>query len=147
MALQAFQQLTGINYFFYYGTSVFVGVGIDNPYVTAMILGGVNVGATCFSLLLVEACGRRISLMVGALFQTVCFLVFASVGHFCFLAAQQSGDQDGMKSYGAVMIVFACLFICSFACTWGPIAWVVVGEIYPYRYKATAIAFASCSNW
>jgi SP family sugar:H+ symporter-like MFS transporter len=94
-----------------------------------MILGGVNVGATCFGLYLVEAAGRRVSLMTGALFQACCFLVFASIGHFAFLPAQQDGDMSGQKSYGAVMIVFACLFICSFASTWGPMTWAVVGEM------------------
>lgn len=48
VGLQALQQLTGANYFFYYGTVIFQSTGINNPYVTQMILGGVNFG-TCSS--------------------------------------------------------------------------------------------------
>lgn len=51
MALQCLQQLTGANYFFYYGTTIFEGVGISNSYVTAMILGGVNFGKSCTTYL------------------------------------------------------------------------------------------------
>ena len=46
VALQALQQLTGANYFFYYGTVIFKATGINNSYVTQMILGGVNFGTT-----------------------------------------------------------------------------------------------------
>lgn len=65
MGLQALQQLTGANYFFYYGTVVFKSTGINNSYVTQMILGGVNFGTTFLGLYAVEHWGRRNSLIVG----------------------------------------------------------------------------------
>lgn len=40
--LQALQQLTGANYFLYYGNTVFQSTGLDNSYVTQLILGVVN---------------------------------------------------------------------------------------------------------
>jgi SP family sugar:H+ symporter-like MFS transporter len=46
ITLQMFQQLTGANYFFYYGTTVFKATGINNSYVTQMILNGINMGVT-----------------------------------------------------------------------------------------------------
>jgi len=145
MGLQMGQQLTGANYFFYYGTTVFTGVGIKNPFVTAMILGGVNFGATFFGVWLARVCRRRESLYIGALWQTMCFLVFASVGQFQFKGAPDGSSLA--KSSGTVMIVFACLFIVSFAITWGPLVWAVNGEMFPYRYRAVAMAFATASNW
>lgn len=83
----------------------------------------------------------------GALWQTMCFLVFASVGQFLFLPAQSSGDASTEKTAGTVMIVFACLFIASFASTWGPMVWAVIGEMYPYRYRAVSMGLATSSNW
>jgi len=50
VALQALQQLTGANFFFYYGTTIFTATGLNNSYVTAMILGGVNFGMTFFGV-------------------------------------------------------------------------------------------------
>ena len=66
VTLQALQQLTGANYFFYYGTVIFKSTGITNSYVTQMILGGVNFGTTFLGLYVVEHFGRRKSLIFGA---------------------------------------------------------------------------------
>lgn len=145
MALQMLQQLTGANYFFYYGTTIFAGVGLDNSYVTAMILGGVNVGATVAGVAMARYFPRRKSLYIAALWQTMCFLVFASVGQFQFLPAEEGSQQA--KTSGTVMIVFACLFIVGFASTWGPLVWACIGEMFPYRYRAVAMALATSSNW
>ena len=64
--LQMFQQLTGANYFFYYGTVVFQATGIQNSFVTQMILNGINFGVTPIGIYLVEAAGRRLSLIIGS---------------------------------------------------------------------------------
>jgi len=140
-----FQQLTGANYFFYYGTTVFTGVGIKNPYVTAMILGGVNVGATFFGVWMARHCRRRESLYYGALWQFMCFMVFASVGQFQFKNAAEDSAQA--KTSGTIMVVFACLFILGFATTWGPLVWAAISEMFPYRYRGVAMGFATSSNW
>lgn len=50
VALQALQQLTGANFFFYYGTTIFEATGLNNSYVTSIILGGVNFGMTFFGV-------------------------------------------------------------------------------------------------
>ena len=65
IALQAFQQLTGANFFFYYGTTIFVSTGINNSYVTQIILGAVNVACTFPGLYFVERFGRRICMILG----------------------------------------------------------------------------------
>jgi SP family sugar:H+ symporter-like MFS transporter len=142
ITLQMLQQLTGANYFFYYGTTVFNSVGIKNSYVTSIILGGVNFGMTFPGLYIVEKYGRRPSLIYGALWMFMCFLVFASLGHF----ALPNPDGTSNQGIGYAMIVFACLFISAFAMTWGPIVWAVVGEIYPSRYRAKCMALATVSG-
>jgi SP family sugar:H+ symporter-like MFS transporter len=145
MALQMLQQLTGANYFFYYGTSIFQGVGINNSYVTAMILGGVNVGATFFGVWMARHFRRRESLYIAALWQFMCFIIFASVGQFLFKDAAEGSSTA--KTAGTVMIVFSCLFIVGFATTWGPLVWACIGEMFPYRYRAVGMAFATSANW
>ncbi|KAI1837261.1 hypothetical protein DTO006G1_2404 [Penicillium roqueforti] len=143
VALQALQQLTGANYFFYYGTTIFKGAGIQNSYVTQLILGAVNFGSTFLGLYLIENWGRRRSLITGALWMFVCFMVFASVGHF-------SLDQEfpeRTKTAGVVMVVFACLFILGFASTWGPMVWTIVAELFPSQYRAQGMSLATASNW
>ncbi|RAL15580.1 sugar porter family MFS transporter [Aspergillus homomorphus CBS 101889] len=143
VALQALQQLTGANYFFYYGTTIFRGAGISNSYVTQMILGGVNFGTTFLGLYLIENYGRRRSLIAGALWMFVCFMVFASVGHFSL----DLQNPENTHTAGVVMVVFACLFILGFASTWGPMVWTIIAELYPSEYRARAMSLATASNW
>ncbi|KAK8234133.1 general substrate transporter [Phyllosticta capitalensis] len=143
MVLQAGQQLTGANFFFYYGTTIFAQTGLKDSFVTSIILGTVNVVATIAGLWIVENCGRRKALMAGAAWAFMCFMIYSFVGHFILT----EGDGSNTQAAGAVMIVFTCLFICAFATTWGPLVWAIVGELYPARYRAICMALATASNW
>jgi MFS transporter, SP family, sugar:H+ symporter len=91
-------------------------VGINNSYVTQMILNGINFGVTFIGLYLVEHYGRRKSLIGGSIWMFVCFMIFASVGHF----ALDQEDPSRTQSASTAMICFACFFILGFATTWGP---------------------------
>lgn len=126
-----------------YGTTIFSSIGIDNSFITQIILGSVNVVCTFPGLYMVEKFGRRKCLTIGALWMCMCFLVFASLGNFKLYNADGSSNQ----TIGYVMIVFASLFIAAFASTWGPMAWACVAEMYPGKYRSQGIAFCSASNW
>ncbi|KAK4546412.1 hypothetical protein LTR36_002089 [Oleoguttula mirabilis] len=141
IVLQAGQQLTGANFFFYYGTTIFQGVGLSNSYVAQIILGTVNVVCTFGGLYVVQKCGRRNSLMFGAAWMMMCFLIYSFVGHFLINEGKDAGTA------GNLLIVFSCLFIAAFASTWGPLVWAVVAELYPARHRAPAMAMATASNW
>lgn len=65
MVLQMMQQLTGINYFFYFGTTLFSTLGVGNGYITAVILGAVNFGATFVGLWVAKRFGHREALVLG----------------------------------------------------------------------------------
>ncbi|CAL5869739.1 uncharacterized protein PFLUO_LOCUS3969 [Penicillium psychrofluorescens] len=141
IALQSLQQLTGANFIFYYGTSIFQGVGLSNSYVTQIILGAVNFGMTIPGLYAVEHYGRRKCLMVGAAWMFICFMIWASVGHEVLHYHPES------HAAGVTMIVFTCFFIVGFATTWGPIVWAICGEMYPFRYRAVCMGVATAANW
>jgi SP family sugar:H+ symporter-like MFS transporter len=142
MGLQMFQQLTGANYFFYYGTTIFRSVQI-NSYITQIILNTINFLVTFIGLYMVEHFGRRKSLISGSLWMFVCFMIFASVGHFSL----DLDDPANTPSAGIALIVFACLFILGFATTWGPMIWTIQAEIFPTRYRAKGMALSTASNW
>lgn len=143
MTLQAGQQMTGANFFFYYGTTIFQATGISNSFVTSIILGTVNVVATVAGLWVVKVCNRRSALMFGAAWMCMCFLIFSFVGHYQLSAT----DPASTPQAGNIMIVFTCLFICAFATTWGPMVWSQVGELYPIQYRAICMALATSCNW
>lgn len=138
-ALQFLQQWTGVNYFFYYGATIFEAAGIRDPIQTQLILGAVNVAMTIPGLYLIERVGRRVPLVAGGLWQAVWLLIFAVIGIV--------RPPTEFPSSGTVMIVCACMFIASFAMTWGPFIWVVIGETFSLRSRAKQASLATAFNW
>ncbi|KAJ5112570.1 Major facilitator-type transporter ecdD [Penicillium argentinense] len=135
--LQMFQQWTGINFIFYYGTTFFQQVGIHNPFLISTITNVVNVVTTPASFYMMEKFGRRTLLIYGAVAMCFCEFVVAIVGV----------AVPGKHAADLCLIVFTCLYIASFATTWGPAAWVVIGEIYPLPIRGKGVALATASNW
>ena len=143
--IQSLQQLTGCNYFFYYGTTIFQAVGMDDSFVTSIVLGVVNFASTFIALGIVEWLGRRKCLLLGSASMACCFVIFASVG--VTRLWPNGKDQPTSKGAGDCMIVFTCIFIFCFATTWAPIGFVIVAESYPLRVKQRAMAIAIGANW
>ncbi|AJU98016.1 Hxt3p [Saccharomyces cerevisiae YJM1381] len=143
--IQSLQQLTGDNYFFYYGTTVFNAVGMSDSFETSIVFGVVNFFSTCCSLYTVDRFGRRNCLLYGAVGMVCCYVVYASVG---VTRLWPNGEGNGSsKGAGNCMIVFACFYIFCFATTWAPIAYVVISETFPLRVKSKAMSVATAANW
>ncbi|KAG7884717.1 hypothetical protein KL938_001844 [Ogataea parapolymorpha] len=136
MLLQALQQCSGINFIFYYGVNYFVRAGIANSYLISFITYTVNVVFTIPGIFSVEIWGRRWLLIVGAGGMTVSNFVIAAVGV----------TTDSLIA-NKVIVAFVCLFIAFFASTWGPLAWVVVGEMYSLSVRQKAVALTAATNW
>ncbi|AJU88116.1 Hxt7p [Saccharomyces cerevisiae YJM1250] len=143
--IQSLQQLTGDNYFFYYGTTIFKAVGLSDSFETSIVLGIVNFASTFVGIFLVERYGRRTCLLWGAASMTACMVVYASVGVTRLWPNGQ--DQPSSKGAGNCMICFACFYIFCFATTWAPIPYVVVSETFPLRVKSKAMSIATAANW
>lgn len=143
--IQSLQQLTGNNYFFYYGTTIFKAVGLTDSFETSIVLGIVNFASTFVGLWTVERFGRRRCLLWGSATMAACFVVFASVG--VTRLYPNGEDQPSSKGAGNAMIVFTCFFIFCFATSWAPIAYVIVSETYPLRVRSRAMAIAVGANW
>ncbi|VVT46177.1 uncharacterized protein SAPINGB_P001084 [Magnusiomyces paraingens] len=148
------QQLSGINYFFYYGTSLFKEICGGNasdgsaglsPYATSMILGSVNIIGTICLLPLVCKFPRRIVLLTGTAVMLVAFIAFSTLGQF-FL--RNSTTLVINPAVGYTMIGLVCIFIVGFAGTWAPCAFVVISEMFPLHHlRSMAISLAVASNW
>ncbi|KAJ8495810.1 hypothetical protein ONZ45_g4611 [Pleurotus djamor] len=136
--LQAWQQLTGINFIFYYGTTFFNHSGINDPFLITIATNIVNVFMTLPGMWGVERFGRRRLLLVGAIGMCLCEFIVAIVG-----VTISTSNLAGQK----VLIAFVCIYIAFFASTWGPIAWVVTGEIFPLQVRAKAMSLSVASNW
>lgn len=136
--LQAWQQLTGINFIFYYGTTFFINSGISNAFLITIATNIVNVFSTIPGMYGVEKFGRRRLLLIGAVGMAVCEFIVAIVG-----VTVSVTNTAGQK----VLVAFVCIYIFFFASTWGPIAWIVTGEIFPLAVRAKAMSLSTASNW
>jgi sugar porter (SP) family MFS transporter len=136
--LQAWQQLTGINFIFYYGTTFFTQAGISNPFVVSIVTNVVNVVSTLPGMWAVDNLGRRKLLLIGAAGMCICEYIVAIVG-----VSTSSTNVSAQQS----LIAFVCIYIFFFAASWGPCAWVITGELYPLGIRAKAMSMSTASNW
>lgn len=143
--MQSLQQLTGDNYFFYYGTSIFKSVGLNDSFETAIVLGIVNFASTFLALYVIDHFGRRKTLLTGSACMAVCLLIFACIG-VKNLYVDGYGSES-RKPVGDAMIFLSCFFIFFFATTWAPGAFVVLSESFPTRIRSKGMAIASAANW
>ncbi|GMM30241.1 hexose transporter [Martiniozyma asiatica (nom. inval.)] len=143
--MQSLQQLTGNNYFFYYGTTIFKSIGLEDSFQTSIILGVVNFCSTFVALYIMDLFGRRKVLLTGSAGMSVCLLIFASIGVKSLYPDGYDGDAN--KPVGNAMIFLSCFFIFFFATTWAPGTFVVCSEIFPLRIRNKAMAISSAANW
>ncbi|KAI8980586.1 general substrate transporter [Trametes punicea] len=150
MMLQFIQQLNGQNFYYYYGDTFFASAGTQlDPYSIQAILGGVSVAGTVPALYLIEAWGRRASLLTGSVMEAICALIAGLVGHFMLAPANTPADQltTRNKQGGDTLIAFAVLHVFSYSVFWGPTPWVYLGESFPLRVRPKCIALGSATNW
>lgn len=145
IVLQSLQQLTGDNYFFYYGTTVFKSVGLEDSFETSIVFGIINFASTLLALYVVDHFGRRKTLMGGSTGMLVCLVIYASIGVKSLYKDGYGSESN--KPVGDAMIFLACFFIFFFATTWGPTVFVVCSETYPLRIRSKGMAIASAANW
>lgn len=137
-SMQMMQQWTGVNFIFYFGTTFFEQLGtINDPFLISLITTLVNVCSTPISFWTIERFGRRPLLIWGALGMLICEFLVAIMG---------TADGDNPATVKA-MIAFICIYIFFFASTWGPGAWVVIGEIFPLPIRSRGVGLSTSSNW
>ncbi|KAJ4365902.1 hypothetical protein N0V83_008524 [Neocucurbitaria cava] len=145
ICMQMMQQLTGINFIFYFGPVFFQQLGsISNPFLISLVTTLVNVLSTPASFFLVEKVGRRPILIFGAAGMVIMQFIVGAIG--C-TAGKNSPDHPADPAATRAMIAFICLNISVFAMTWGPAAWIVIGEIFPLTIRSRGVGLSTSSNW
>jgi MFS transporter, SP family, sugar:H+ symporter len=144
--LSVFQQFVGINVIFYYSSSLWQAVGFSegDAMLTSVINSVVNVAFTLVAIALVDRIGRRPLLLSGAAGMAV------SLGTLtlCFATAPVvDGDPHLGNVAGPIALVAANVFVASFAATWGPVVWVMLGEMFDNFIRASALAVAAAAQW
>ncbi|KAH8650129.1 general substrate transporter [Xylariales sp. PMI_506] len=153
-SLQMMQQWTGVNFIFYYSTPFLKSTGaIKNEFLISLIFTLVNVLSTPLSFWTVERFGRRTILIWGALGMLICQFIVAIIGvtvgfnHTHPDPANPDNSLANNISAVNAQISFIAIFIFFFASTWGPGAWIVIGEIFPLPIRSRGVALSTASNW
>lgn len=146
-ALAVLQQFTGINIVMYYGSVLWQSAGFSegDSLLINVIGGSVNVGFTFVAIALVDRIGRRPLLLAGALGQAVMLATMAII----FATADQDPGHGLVlgRVAGTAALVAANGYIAFFAATWGPVVWVMLGEMFPNHCRGAALAVCGLAGW
>ena len=147
IGIAVLQQFTGINVVFYYGAVLWQAVGFSeaDALLTNVINGSVFVLFTFVAIALVDRVGRKILLMIGGLGQAVMLAFVALI--FGFAAEGDAGTLELTGTEGVLALLAANGFVAFFAFTWGPIMWVMLGEMFPNRFRGAALAVCGLAQW
>lgn len=153
-SLQMMQQWTGVNFIFYYSTPFLQSTGaIKNSFLISLIFSLVNVCSTPLSFYTVERFGRRTILILGALGMLICQFLVGIIGVTIGFNKTHPDPNDPTANIANnipavnAQIAFIAIFIFFFASTWGPGAWIVIGEIFPLPIRSRGVALSTASNW
>ena len=147
IALSVFQQFVGINVVFYYGSELWQAAGFDESQslFINVLTGTTNIVSTFIAIALVDKIGRKPLLLVGSIG------MFISLGALTFIFGSAGFDAVGKlaltENMGTLALIMANLFVVFFGLSWGPIVWVLLGEMFNNRIRGAALAVAASAQW
>ena len=147
IGLSVFQQLVGINVIFYYSTSLWHSVGYTEADAMRIstITGIINIVTTLIAMAFVDRFGRKPLLLAGSVGMTL------TLGGMAWLFATAPLDASGAPvlsgAHGTAALVAANLYVFAFGFSWGPVVWVLLGEMFNNRIRGAALALAAAAQW
>ena len=144
--LSVFQQFVGINVIFYYSTTLWRAVGFTekSSLLITVITSVTNVAVTVIAILLVDRVGRRPILLTGSVGMAISLGTMA----VAFTFAEKSGGTVNLPApWGPIALVAANAFVVFFGASWGPLVWVLLGEIFPTKIRGKALGVAAAAQW
>ncbi len=147
VALSVFQQFVGINVVFYYGSELWQAAGFDESQslFINVLAGTTNILSTFIAIALVDKVGRKPLLLVGSIG------MFISLSALTYTFGSAGLDEAGKlalsENMGTFALIMANLFVVFFGLSWGPIVWVLLGEMFNNRIRGAALAVAASAQW
>ncbi|HEY6154244.1 MAG TPA: sugar porter family MFS transporter [Candidatus Udaeobacter sp.] len=147
MGLAAFQQFVGINIIFYYGEILWKAAGVTEQWALRInVLSGlVNILATIPAIVLIDRIGRKPLLLAGSVGMAL------TLGAMAIVFGTAGVGPDGKPLLGhteaVAGLVAANLYIVAFGVSWGPVMWVLLGEMFPNQLRGAALAVSGATNW
>jgi MFS family permease len=144
--LSVFQQFVGINVIFYYSNVLWQAVGFDESqsFIITVITSVTNIVTTLIAIALIDKIGRKPLLLIGSAGMAVTLGTMAVI----FGTAPVVDGQPHLSgAAGPIALIAANLFVVSFGMSWGPVVWVLLGEMFPNRIRGAALGLAAAAQW
>ncbi len=148
IGLSVLQQFVGINVIFYYSSILWQAVGFseENSLWITMITGLVNIATTLVAIATVDKFGRKPLLLIGSIGMTLTLGTLATTFGQA-VVDPITGQPTLSGGAGIVALVAANLYVVFFGFSWGPIVWVLLGEMFNNKIRAAALSLAAAVQW
>ena len=145
--LAAFQQFVGINVIFYYGATLWQLAGFteDQSLLINIVSGAVSIAACFVTIAVIDKIGRKPLLLIGSAGMAV--TLFAMVYAFSQGSLDAEANLVLSKNLGTLAVVAANLYVIFFNVSWGPVMWVMLGEMFPNQIRGSALAVSGFVQW
>jgi SP family sugar:H+ symporter-like MFS transporter len=171
IGLAVFQQLVGINIVFYYGAVLWQSVGLseNDALMINVLSGALSIAAVIAGLLVIDRIGRKPMLLIGSLgmaltlglvayaFSTGTFMSSGTVleagtvlnNGTVYDARTTLGASflDLSPAMGMLALVAANAYVMFFNFSWGPVMWVMLGEMFPNQIRGSALSVSGFAQW
>jgi SP family sugar:H+ symporter-like MFS transporter len=146
LGLSIFQQFVGINVIFYYSNVLWEAVGFkeSSSFTITVITSITNILTTLIAIALIDKIGRKPLLLIGS---TGMAVTLGTMAVIFGTAPLVDGKPHLGDVAGPVALVAANLFVVAFGMSWGPVVWVLLGEMFPNRIRAAALGLAAAGQW
>ncbi|XP_059044940.1 facilitated trehalose transporter Tret1-like [Achroia grisella] len=141
LGLMVFQQFSGINAVIFYAETIFQmsGSSIDKN-LSSIIIGLVNFISTFIATALIDRLGRKILLYISSISMIITLI---TLGSYCYVKV----TGVDVTAYGWLPLACLVIYVLGFSIGFGPIPWLMLGEILPSKIRSTAAALATGLNW
>jgi len=147
IGLASFQQLVGINVVFYYGAVLWQSVGFseNDALLTNVIMGGVSILAVAVTLAVIDRHGRKPLLLIGSAGMAVTLAVMTLA--FFNSTVDAAGHVTLAPAIGRAALVAGVSYVAFFNFSWGPVMWVMLGEMFPNQIRGSGLAVSGLFQW
>ncbi|HWU95162.1 MAG TPA: sugar porter family MFS transporter [Sphingomonas sp.] len=146
LLLAVFQQLVGINVIFYYGATLWQLAGFteNDALLINIVSGAVSIAACFITIAVIDKIGRKPLLLIGSAGMAVTLFVMV----YAFSQGNvETGKLVLSPQMGMVAVIAANLYVIFFNVSWGPVMWVMLGEMFPNQIRGSALAVCGFAQW
>jgi SP family sugar:H+ symporter-like MFS transporter len=147
VGLACFQQFVGINVVFYYGAVLWQSVGFNesDALLINVVSGALSIGACIAALVAIDKIGRKPMLLIGSIGMAITLATVAVA--FANATVDPQGSLTLSDTVGVVALVSANLYVIFFNFSWGPVMWVMLGEMFPNQMRGSGLAVSGLAQW